>query len=150
MMMNCKRNGNKWTINEILNLQREFELLKMDFRDIAIKHQRSVKAIVYKLFAEGFIDFINYNEDDDEEYQDDEDCDDDDDEDDVDCDDEDEDEDDVDCDDEDEDDEEDDDEYIPSNYKKSPNDSFIIQQLTQRIQKLENTVNNLLKNNLYY
>jgi hypothetical protein len=56
--MTCNRFGNKWTINEGLSLQREYELLEMNVEEIALKHERSVMAIVYKLKAEGFINFI--------------------------------------------------------------------------------------------
>ena len=37
-----RRNGNKWNVNEILDLQREYELLEMDIQEIAKKHERSV------------------------------------------------------------------------------------------------------------
>jgi len=53
--MNYTRRGNKWTVNEILSLQREYELLEMDIQEIALKHSRSVKAILYKLDKEEFI-----------------------------------------------------------------------------------------------
>lgn len=46
------RNGYKWNINEILNLQREYELLELSLEDIALLHKRSVSAILYKLEAE--------------------------------------------------------------------------------------------------
>jgi hypothetical protein len=49
------RHGNKWTTNEILALQREYELLEMNIQEIAAKHGRSVKAILFKLESEGFI-----------------------------------------------------------------------------------------------
>jgi len=88
-MNNCKRFGNKWTINEVLSLQREYELLEMSVEDIAIRHQRSVTAILYKLKNEGMIyefsDVSGYakyivkeQEDDDSTYVDEEDFDDDD------------------------------------------------------------------------
>jgi hypothetical protein len=48
------RHGNKWTVNEVLSLQREYELLEMTVQQIADKHKRSVLSIVYKLLAEGF------------------------------------------------------------------------------------------------
>lgn len=84
--MNCNRSGNKWTVNEILSLQREYELLEMSIQEIALKHSRSVDAILYKLDSEGFIDnwndargYINYfnkneyyvadEEQDDEDYE---------------------------------------------------------------------------------
>lgn len=49
-----KRSGNKWTINEELQLQRNYELLKLSLPEIAAKHQRSVEAIAFKLVQEGF------------------------------------------------------------------------------------------------
>ena len=50
-----RRNGNKWNVNEILDLQREYELLEMDIQEIAKKHERSVYAILHKLHNENFI-----------------------------------------------------------------------------------------------
>jgi len=49
------RSGNKWSINELLSLQREYELLEWTIQQIAEKHQRSVEAILFKLEAEGLI-----------------------------------------------------------------------------------------------
>jgi len=49
------RSGNRWTINELLSLQREYELLEWSVQQIAEKHQRTVEAILFKLEAEGFI-----------------------------------------------------------------------------------------------
>ena len=54
-----KRGGNKWTVNELLSLQREYELLEMTIQQIADKHERSVTAILFKLETEGFIDAWN-------------------------------------------------------------------------------------------
>ncbi len=54
-----KRGGNKWTVNELLSLQREYELLEMTIQQIAAKHERSVTAILFKLETEGFIDAWN-------------------------------------------------------------------------------------------
>ena len=54
------RHGNKWTINETLSLQREYELLEWNVYEIAEKHERSVMAIMSKLHNEGFIN--NWNE----------------------------------------------------------------------------------------
>lgn len=51
------RNGNRWTINEILSLQREFELLELSIPEIADKHQRSVSAIENRLVDEDFTDW---------------------------------------------------------------------------------------------
>jgi hypothetical protein len=54
-MTTYKRHGNRWTINEILSLQREYELLEWTIQEIAYKHQRSIRAILCKLEVEGFI-----------------------------------------------------------------------------------------------
>ena len=48
-----KRNRRAWTINECLQLQREYELLNIPVVDIAEKHQRSIRSILYKLEEEG-------------------------------------------------------------------------------------------------
>jgi hypothetical protein len=50
-----KRNGFKWSINEVLRLQREYELLELTVQEIATLHDRSVNAILCKLEDEGFI-----------------------------------------------------------------------------------------------
>lgn len=50
-----KRNHFKWSINELLRLQREYELLEYDVFEIADLHQRSVSAIVFKLNSENII-----------------------------------------------------------------------------------------------
>lgn len=55
--MTRTRSGLKWTVNEILSLQREYELLGMDMDQIASKHKRSPNAIMYKLDQEGFADY---------------------------------------------------------------------------------------------
>ncbi len=76
--MNFKRSGNKWTVNEVLSLQREYELLEMSIQEIALKHSRSVEAILYKLEAEDIIDTwyhargynVNFNKNDDYEDSD--------------------------------------------------------------------------------
>lgn len=51
------RSGYKWSVNEILSLQREFELLGWDINKIASKHKRSPDAIMYKLDQEGLADY---------------------------------------------------------------------------------------------
>jgi hypothetical protein len=56
-MENCKRFRKRWTIKECLDLQREFELLKMSIDDIALKHQRTSNAIMLKLDEQGFADY---------------------------------------------------------------------------------------------
>lgn len=50
------RHNFKWNVNEVLSLQREYELLEMTIQDIAFKHERSIDAILYKLQKEGFIE----------------------------------------------------------------------------------------------
>ena len=55
--MNTTRCGFKWTVNEILSLQREFELLGWTIDQIATKHKRTPNAIMYKLDQEGFADY---------------------------------------------------------------------------------------------
>ena len=52
----ARRANFKWNINEILALQREYELLEMTVQEIAAKHERNVDAILAKLEKEGFID----------------------------------------------------------------------------------------------
>ena len=54
---NSQRYGFKWSVNEVLSLQREFELLGWDIDQIAQKHQRTPNAIMYKLDQEGFADY---------------------------------------------------------------------------------------------
>lgn len=52
---NVKRNHFKWSINELLRLQREYELIEYDVFKIADLHQRSVSTIVFKLISEDII-----------------------------------------------------------------------------------------------
>ena len=59
MTVNNRRQGNKWTINELISLQREYELLELTVQEIADKHQRSETAILYKLESEGLIESWN-------------------------------------------------------------------------------------------
>jgi hypothetical protein len=56
-MNDYKRNGFKWGINEILSLQREFELLNWSIDEMALKHKRTPNAIMLKLDQEGFADY---------------------------------------------------------------------------------------------
>ena len=64
-MTSCKRFGNRWTINECLQLHREFDLLELSIDEIAERHQRTVNAIMIKLDSEGHADYnvlySNYN-----------------------------------------------------------------------------------------
>ena len=50
------RHNFKWNINELLSLQREYELLEMTIQEIANKHERSIEAILFRLQKEGFIE----------------------------------------------------------------------------------------------
>jgi hypothetical protein len=54
--MTPRRNGNKWTVSELNSLQREYELLELTIQEIALKHERTAEAILYKLYGEQFID----------------------------------------------------------------------------------------------
>ena len=94
--INAWRNGYKWSINECLQLEREYDLLKLSVPAMAILHKRTINAIMFKLQAEGLDTYNNLYvqtfgqdyvdqqieqlnnlcsnaEDDDEEYEDDED-----------------------------------------------------------------------------
>jgi hypothetical protein len=51
----ASRVGFKWSINEMLALQREYELLEWSIQDIAVKHERTERAILCKLESEGLI-----------------------------------------------------------------------------------------------
>jgi len=53
------RTGNKWNVNECLQLQREYELLNLSIDEIASRHKRTPYAIMYKLDSEGFADYNN-------------------------------------------------------------------------------------------
>ena len=50
------RHNFKWNVNELLSLQREYELLEMTIQDIADKHERTIESILYRLCQEGFIE----------------------------------------------------------------------------------------------
>jgi hypothetical protein len=53
--MTPKRHGIRWTVTELITLQREVELLNMPMDEIAQRHQRTVEAIHYKIEQEGFV-----------------------------------------------------------------------------------------------
>ena len=57
--MATSRHGNKWTTNEILALQREYELLELSIPEIAFRHKRSIASILCKLECEGFTENCN-------------------------------------------------------------------------------------------
>jgi len=52
------RSNKKWTVNECLQLQREYQLLGLSLEEIAQIHKRSVSAIMFKLDKE---EFASYN-----------------------------------------------------------------------------------------
>jgi hypothetical protein len=60
-MSNTRRSGFRWTINEILTLQREYELLELPISEIADRHGRSFFSILSKLKSEDFIDDYTYH-----------------------------------------------------------------------------------------
>jgi len=51
------RSNKQWSVNECLQLQREYELLGLSVDEIAVKHKRSTRAIMFKLAQEGFADY---------------------------------------------------------------------------------------------
>jgi hypothetical protein len=53
------RNGYKWSVNECLRLEREFDLLKLSVPEIAKLHNRTENAIIYKLHKEGLDTYNN-------------------------------------------------------------------------------------------
>ena len=56
-MQTQKRSGYKWSVNECLRLEREYDLLKLSVSEIALLHERSEDAIMYKLDQEGIADY---------------------------------------------------------------------------------------------
>ena len=56
-MTDYKRFGNRWTINECLQLEREFDLLELSIDEMAQRHQRTPNAIMLKLDSEGHADY---------------------------------------------------------------------------------------------
>jgi len=55
-----RRNRYKWNVNEILSLQREYELYELTIQEIALLHKRSVFSILHKLEKEQII--VNFND----------------------------------------------------------------------------------------
>ena len=55
--INAWRNGYKWSVSECLQLEREYDLLKMSVPDMALKHNRTLNAIMFKLQAEGLCSY---------------------------------------------------------------------------------------------
>jgi hypothetical protein len=56
-MSYAKRFRQPWTINECINLEREFDFLHLSIDEIAERHQRTPNAIMYKLHHEGIADY---------------------------------------------------------------------------------------------
>ena len=57
--INAWRNGYKWTINECLRLEREYDLLKLTVPVMAILHNRTINAIMCKLQDDGLDTYNN-------------------------------------------------------------------------------------------
>ena len=57
MTTTYKRNGFKWNVNELLSLQREFELLDWSIDQMAESHKRTPNAVMIKLDQEGLADY---------------------------------------------------------------------------------------------
>jgi len=55
-----RRNRYKWNINEIISLEREYELQELTIQEIALLHKRSVFSILNKLEKEKII--VNFND----------------------------------------------------------------------------------------
>ena len=55
-----RRTRFKWSVNEILSLQREYELYELTIQEIALLHKRSVFSILHKLEREQII--VNFND----------------------------------------------------------------------------------------
>ena len=80
-MTDYKRFGNRWTINECLQLEREYDLLELSIDEMAERHHRTPNAIMLKLDSEGHADYCvlysNYKickqQEEDEEQEEDED-----------------------------------------------------------------------------
>jgi hypothetical protein len=55
-MTTTKRSYKKWNINELIRLQREYELLELSIQEISRLHERTERAILCRLEQEGFIE----------------------------------------------------------------------------------------------
>ena len=51
------RNGYKWSVNESLRLEREYDLLQLTGPEMAVLHNRTNNAIIWKLHSEGLADY---------------------------------------------------------------------------------------------
>jgi hypothetical protein len=59
--MQPRRHYNKWTVNELLQLQREYELLNLSIPEIAKNHERTEDSILYRLQEEEIIDSTGFD-----------------------------------------------------------------------------------------
>ena len=57
--LNAWRNGYRWSVNECLRLEREYDLLELSVPEMAVLHNRTINAIMCKLQAEGLDTFNN-------------------------------------------------------------------------------------------
>lgn len=48
-MSSCKRHGKKWTISELLKLEKEIDQ-QMSIKEIAALHKRTERAILFKIY----------------------------------------------------------------------------------------------------
>lgn len=55
-MNDYSRDNKKWGVNELLALEREYELLEMSIIDISTKHKRKPQSILFCLKRENIID----------------------------------------------------------------------------------------------
>ena len=53
------RNGYKWSVNECLRLEREYDLLQLSVPEMAKLHGRTINAIMFKLQSEGLDSYNN-------------------------------------------------------------------------------------------
>jgi hypothetical protein len=60
-MSYTSRHGKRWNTPEILTLHREFDLLNLSVEEIALRHQRSVDSILFKLQSEGLMTLNSNN-----------------------------------------------------------------------------------------
>ena len=56
MTIFTKRHYNKWNINELIRLQREYELLELSIQEISKTHERTIRSILCRLEKECFIE----------------------------------------------------------------------------------------------
>ena len=57
-----QRHGKPWTINELLQLERECELLNLPIHEIAYRHKRTPKAIRHKIYHCYELDLLHWDQ----------------------------------------------------------------------------------------